>query len=300
MIVKLVPHLKNYIWGGKKLNESWNKRANFPVAESWELSLNDNGLCAIGSGANVGKSLSDVATTADFGSNCKAFPLFPVLIKLIDAASDLSVQVHPSDEFACQHEGVAFGKTEAWHVLDAEKGAAIYLGLKRTVTTKDLEQATTNGTVLDLLNKIEVQEGQTYFIPSGTLHALGGGVTVYEIQQNSTLTYRAYDYGRVGLDGKPRELHLEKVLACANLNAYCVPPQQDGDLLCKCNYFSLYRHSGARSVFLPYSFCTVTAISDGVSVGELTLKKGETAFVSAGDKLQITGNGSYLLACVER
>ena len=299
MIVKLVPTLKNYLWGGRKLKENWNKRADFPVAESWELSLNDGGLSVIGSGQNCGKSLSEVATQADFGSNCADFPAFPVLIKLIDAASDLSVQVHPSDEFAKRHEGAPFGKTEVWHVLDAEKGAAIYLGLQRNVDKRELQQSIADGTVLELLNKIEVEVGQTYLVPSGTLHAIGSGVTVYEIQQNSALTYRAYDYGRVGLDGKMRELHVDKVLACANLSQYRVPPQKSGNLIYKCKYFSLYRHSGAGSFLLADSFCAVTAIGGEIALNGLTLEKGETAFVSAGERFQVVGNGEYVLACVE-
>ena len=264
MIEKLVPVLKNYIWGGKKLNNCWNKCANFPIAECWELSVEG----------------------------------IPLLIKLIDAASDLSVQVHPTDEFARVHEGAPCGKTEAWHVLDAEKGSVIYLGLRKDVTRDELHKAISDGTVLNLLNKIEVQRGQTYLIPSGVLHAIGGGVTVYEIQQNCNITYRAYDYGRVGADGQARQLHVDKVTACANLAKFTVPPQKDGNLLIKCKYFTLYRGSGAASLTYNDSFCAVTVVSGEIKLNELPLIKGETAFVSAGEHVEVSGSGEYLIATV--
>lgn len=262
MIKKLTPTLKNYIWGGKKLNTQWNKHADFPVAESWELSMDDN----------------------------------PLLIKLIDAASDLSVQVHPTDEFAQLHEGAPFGKTEAWHILDAEKGSVIYLGLAKSVTRKQLQQAISDGTVLNLLNRVQVQRGQTYLVPSGQLHAIGSGVTVYEIQQNCNITYRAYDYGRIGLDGQPRELHVDKVLACANLEKYVPAPQQKGNLLVRCKYFSLYRYSGATSLYYPDSFCAVTVIDGEITLNDLHLIKGETAFISADEEVKVDGCGTYLVA----
>ena len=263
MIEKLVPALKNYVWGGRKLNTLWNKRADFPVAESWELSRED----------------------------------IPLLIKLIDAESDLSVQVHPTDEFARIHEDAPCGKTEAWHVLDAEKGSVIYLGLRKSVTREQLQKSISNGTVLRLLNKIEVQRGQTYLVPSGQLHAIGKGVTVYEIQQNCNITYRAYDYGRLGADGKPRQLHVDKVLACANLDKLEIPPQNDGNLLVKCRYFSLYRNSGATHFTYP-SFCAVTVIDGEITLNGMHLIKGETALVSAGEQVEVGGGGEYLIATV--
>lgn len=262
MIAKLAPSFKNYVWGGNKLNTQWNKHADFPIAESWELSLNE----------------------------------IPLLIKLIDAASDLSVQVHPTDEFAMAHEGVAFGKTEAWHVVDAEKGSAIYLGLSKDVSREQLQKAISDGTVLNLLNKIEVQRGQTYLVPSGQLHAIGKGVTVYEIQQNCNITYRAYDYGRLGADGKPRQLHVDKVLACASLAKYLPTTEQQGNLLVRCNYFSLYKYSGVASFCYPDTFCAVTVTDGEITINNLPLIKGETAFVSAGEQVEVRGSGTYLVA----
>lgn len=262
MIAKLEPSLKNYVWGGNKLNTYFNKHADFLVAESWELSKDG----------------------------------IPLLIKLIDAASDLSVQVHPNDEFARLYEGVPFGKTEAWHVLDAEKGSVIYLGLRNSVTREQLQRAIADGTVLNLLNKIEVQRGQTYLVPSGQLHAIGKGVTVYEIQQNCNITYRAYDYGRVGLDGRPRQLHVDKVLACASLDKYVPTPQREGNLLVSCKYFSLYKNSGAISFSYLDTFCAVTVIDGEITLNDLHLIKGETAYVSVGEQVQISGNGTYLIA----
>ena len=136
----------------------------------------------------------------DLGTNVSAFTFFPCLIKLIDSASPLSVQVHPSDEYALKNEN-SYGKTEMWYILDHEKDAGIYVGFKNNETQSDVEKALNNGTILDKLNFFKVKKGECYFIKSGTIHAIGKGVTLIEIQQNSNLTYRLYDYNRKDKNG---------------------------------------------------------------------------------------------------
>lgn len=299
MILKLKPALKNYVWGGTKLKSEYNKTSDEPkLAESWELSLNGSGMCYIDGGEHNGKPLNEVLTATDLGENSRQFQFFPTLVKLIDAATPLSLQVHPSDDYALTHEH-KFGKTEMWHILNASADAYIYLGFNQDVTKQQFIDALNGKTLLTLLNKINVKSGETYFVPSGTIHAIGAGVTLIEIQQNSDLTYRVYDYDRLGLDGKPRELHVDKALDVLNLNKYDVPTPTRYNLLGKCKYFAAYRYSGERTVLNRESFTSVTAIDGEIDVEDVRLYKGETAFISAGTTAQICGNGQYVIVTVE-
>lgn len=298
MIVKLQPALKDYIWGGTKLKKLFGKQSEHNVAESWELSFNADGPSVITSGEFAGRKLCDVATAQDLGKNAARFPFFPVLNKLIDADSNLSVQVHPSDGYALEHEG-QFGKTEMWHILQAEQGARIYLGLNRDLTENEFAEAIESKDILRCLNAVPVHAGETYFIPSGTLHAIGAGVTLYEIQQNSTLTYRVYDYDRKDKFGNARALHIDKAKQVANLTKYDVPNPARECLLGKCKYFAAYRYAGGNSFCFADSFCAVTAVEGNVSLGDITLNQGETAFVSAGERFAVSGSGTYILTCVE-
>ena len=210
-LIKLKPATKDYIWAGTKLKKYGKEAPYDNIAECWELSFHKDGPSIIDSGEDKGKLLKDVATKADLGEYAASFPFFPVLIKLIDSGDNLSVQVHPNDEYALKNEN-SFGKTEMWYVLEAEKGSGLYVGLKDNSSREEIEDALKNGTILSKLNFFPVKKGEVYFIQSGTIHAIGKGVTVIEIQQNSNLTYRLYDYNRLGKDGKPRELHIEKAL----------------------------------------------------------------------------------------
>lgn len=299
MIVKLQSAVKDYIWGGAKLKSDFNKVSDGNIAESWELSFNPDGLSAIASGEHAGQALADVATLQDIGKNAAQFPFFPVLNKLIDAKSNLSVQVHPDDFYALKNEG-QFGKTEMWHILDAEQGAQIYLGLNCSLTADEFFQAIQNKSILSYLNVVSVRAGETYFIPSGTLHAIGAGVTLYEIQQNSTLTYRVYDYDRKDKFGNTRQLHIDKAKQVANLNKYDVPSPKRECLLGSCKYFSAYRYIGDNEFCFGNSFCAVTVVDGSVAIADILLNKGETAFVSAGERFKTRGSGTYILTCVEK
>ena len=149
----------------------------------------------------------------------KSLDSFPVLIKLIDAKDNLSIQVHPYDEYAqrVEHEQ---GKTEAWYVIDCEEGAELIYGFKKEISSQEFEERIMNNTLLDVVNSVPVKKGDLFFIESGTLHAIGKGILLAEVQQNSNSTYRVYDYGRVGADGKPRELHIKKAVDVTS----CTPP----------------------------------------------------------------------------
>ena len=297
MKVKLKPALKSYIWGGTKLHSEYGKDGEV-VAEAWELSFHKDGLTLIDSGENKGKTLSEVCSKKDFGKNCAAFPFFPTLVKIIDADKPLSVQVHPSDEYALKSEG-QFGKTEMWHILDAEDGAYLYLGLNRNVGKDEFAHAIENKTVCDLLNKVPVKKGDTYFIKSGTIHAIGAGITLYEVQQNSSLTYRVYDFDRVDKAGNRRELHIEKAKAVADLNKYEVPDPARKGFLGGCPYFSAYKIKGSSVVGEKDSFVCVTVTEGKYDADGITLSKGDSFFVSAGEKADFKGAGEFISTCVK-
>ena len=244
-ILKLSPSFKDYIWGGNKLMTQYGVKDMDRVAEAWVLSAHPDGPSYLPDGTTFADALEKMGADA-VGKNAAAFKDFPQLIKLIDAQSDLSVQVHPSDEYALANEG-QFGKTEMWYILDAEEGAGIYYGFQRDVTRAEMEEAIRTNTLTDILRFVPVQKGESYFIPSGTIHAIGKGLLIAEIQQNSNVTYRVYDYGRKDAQGNTRPLHVEKALEVSDLTRAtdAVEPQQTVVEGCtitqvaKCPYFSV-------------------------------------------------------------
>ena len=203
----LAPAFKDYIWGGERLKRDWGKQTDLsPLAESWELSCHEAGPSVVASGEWAERTLAQVlAAHPQFvGTKAEKAGEFPLLIKLIDAAGPLSVQVHPDDDYAERVEH-ALGKTEMWYVLDAGEGAGIYYGFKRETTLKEMKAAIESNTLTELLNWVPVKKGECFFILAGTVHAIGAGLLIAEVQQSSNLTYRVYDYGRLGADGKPGE-----------------------------------------------------------------------------------------------
>jgi mannose-6-phosphate isomerase len=300
-IVKLSPAAKDAIWAGKKLKQWGKSSQSDTISECWELSFNADGPSLIASGPDQGRALKDVATPADIGSTPSSFPFFPVLIKLIDAAADLSVQVHPSDDYALAHEG-QYGKTEMWYVIEAEPGAGLYVGFKRKTSEEEVRQAVNDGTIMSLLNFFAVKPGEVYFIPSGTVHAIGKGVMVAEIQQNSTLTYRLYDYKRLGKDGKPRELHLEKALKVLSYDPY-QPLRFSKPCIGSSSYFQTYLYDlkGKKTIKAPTdSFVSLTFLSGQGSFAGMAYRKGDTFFVPAGKTGEVVGDGKFLLTEVEK
>jgi mannose-6-phosphate isomerase len=217
--LRLTSVYKDYIWGGNRLKTEYGKKCDRPrVAESWELSCHPGGLSLLrGTKTTLRDWLAGrEASLRGFGyANGEGFPL---IVKLIDAKERLSVQVHPGDDYARAHEGGA-GKTELWYVMDHEPGAFVYLGFRRDVTKGEIRSASGAGSLESLLNRVEVRRGDVFFLPAGTVHAIGEGRLLAEIQQSSDLTYRLYDYGRAGNDGKARELHVEKALDVMNTSA---------------------------------------------------------------------------------
>ena len=303
-IEKLYPECKEIIWGGTRLKEKYGKQTDKElVAETWELSFHEAGPTRLASG----KTLQETATKEELGKNCDGFPFFPVLAKLIDAKQDLSVQVHPSDAYALKNEN-SFGKTEMWYIVEADEGAGIYLGFKKDVTKAEYEQAIKDHTLTELLNFFEVKAGECYFIPSGTIHAIAKGCLICEIQQNSNLTYRVYDYGRKDKNGNERELHVEKALKVTNLNKYEYTPLQaqteEGQLLGLSRYFTTtsVKVQGEKTLIADKnSFkCAICVQGEGEIDGQKVCL-GDSYFVPAGyGKFTLKGDMHLIVAQVRK
>lgn len=217
------PVYKDYIWGGTRLKEYFNKNVETPTAaESWEISTNEAGLSKIENGSMQGRTLKELFDNRDirtevFGTKTEEMDKFPLLIKYIDANSNLSVQVHPNDEYAKMNENDT-GKTEMWYIIDCAENTKIICGMKENVAKKDVSEIIRSGRIKENLNYMNIQKGDVIYIPSGTIHAILGDTLICEIQQNSNLTYRVYDWDRVGSDGKPRELHIDKAIDVIDVN----------------------------------------------------------------------------------
>ncbi len=216
------PYGKSTLWGGDRLNEDFNKNMKIhPLSETWECSTHPAGPSIVASGEMKGMKLPDVikAHPEYIGSHPKGDGDIPILIKLIDARETLSVHVHPSDEYAFVFENGQLGKTEMWYIIDAQKGAQVMLGMEHSTTAETVRKAVEDGTMDNLVRKVDAHPDDVFMINSGTVHAIGAGCLLAEIQENSDLTYRLYDHDRVDAQGHKRELHVDKALAVANLNA---------------------------------------------------------------------------------
>ena len=298
-VYKLVPEYKDYLWGGEKLKTDYGKQTDkTPCAESWELSLNPHGLTKV----EDGKTLAEVLTPEKTGKNCEKFEFFPVLIKFIDAKQNLSVQVHPSDDYALKYEN-SYGKTESWYIVEAEEGAGIYCGFKRDTNKEEFLQSLASGEVEKLLNFIPVKKGDCYFIPSGTVHAIGAGCLILEIQQNSDLTYRVYDYNRRGADGKLRELHVDKAVKVINFNKYEPKLFASGEnprVITECDYFRSRELvlNGGFTEKNANSFTCVTVTDGSGEINGEKFVKGDSFFVCADTEYTLKGTGKVILTCV--
>lgn len=291
----LTPVSRTAIWGGTRLLRGWNKTSEeATLAESWELSVREHETCTVQNGEAAGLTLGEALSRMGRDAISSGFApgdRFPLLVKLIDAADALSVQVHPDDVYAREHEGEC-GKTEMWYVVEAEEGAHILYGLRDGVTASDFANAVREGRVEEVLRVQPVCAGESYFIPAGQPHAIGAGILVAEIQQNSDLTYRIFDYHRLGADGRPRALHREQAMAvvrartheeCEALRYEC---GRGEDCLARCRYFSVERWSidGTREA---------RTAADRFS--HLLCLAGEGTICFAGERYPITRGSSVLL-----
>ncbi|MBE6766954.1 MAG: class I mannose-6-phosphate isomerase [Ruminococcaceae bacterium] len=300
--IKLMPALKDYLWGGTRLKTEFKIESNLEkIAEAWVLSCHSDGPSLAAEGEFEGKALAEIID--ELGADCLGtrggeYPFFPILIKLIDAKAPLSIQVHPSDEYALENEN-QFGKTEMWYIVDCDEGASLYYGFSREISREEFRERIENDTLLEVLNRVPVKKGDCFFIDSGTIHAIGEGILIAEIQQNSNCTYRVYDYGRVGADGKPRELHIEKALAVTKT----APPEYpfgkpESDMLASCKYFTVTRHSlmGEKELSVGSdSFAAFLCTEGECEIDGVLLRAGECAFVPAYyGKVKLCGKGEVL------
>ncbi len=221
-MIRLEPAFKDYLWGGTRLKDVYHKKCDYDiVAESWELSAHKDGQSTVGNGRYKGMLFSEYLKKIGrdaWGWKCQAFERFPILIKLIDAKQPLSIQVHPDDEFALREEN-EYGKNEMWHIMECDEESYIYYGVNRDITKQELVERIKANTILEVLNKIKVHKGDTFFVDAGTIHAIGPGILLCEIQQNSNCTYRLYDFARKDKYGHYRELHVDKAKEVSNLTA---------------------------------------------------------------------------------
>ena len=315
-ILKLNPVFKDYIWGGTRLRDDFGLKTDInPVAEGWMLACHKDGMNTIDGGEYDGKTLESVIKEGGkskiAGTNSEKFHYFPVLIKLIDAKDNLSVQVHPDNEYAArvEHE---FGKTEMWYVLDAAPGATLIYGFKNKIGKEEFKQAIESNTLLDVLNVVEVKKGDMFFIEAGTVHAIGKGALIAEIQQNSNSTYRVYDYGRLGKDGKPRELHIQKAIDVSKTEPAKYGTKPFGkkeeisggarQMLTECPLFSVYNYELCGKVELnanEESFNHILVVDGSGKIGGREFKKGDSFFVPANyGNYEIDGNGEFILTKV--
>ena len=295
-VVKLSPAVKSYIWGGSYFQKYSKGNGEDIISELWELSVRDDSSMIV-SGENKGKYLKDIISKEDLGPNSGKLPYFPLLIKLIDAKDNLSVQVHPSNEYALKNEN-SFGKTEMWYILSADEGAGLYIGLNKDYSQNEIKEKLENGTLLEALNFYPVKPGDAYLIKSGTIHAIGKGVRIMEIQQNSDLTYRLYDYGRVGKDGKPRELHIEKALEVIDYKKY-QNEEPKGSLIFDTKYFKVEKKEVNGSLKISAnrgSFVSFTFISGSGKVNNIDYKIYDTFFLPSGKECEIKGDGVLILS----
>ena len=297
-LLKLTPTCKDYIWGGNKLRNYGKISSADKIAETWEISMHPDGLSLSENGQNIAEEFG----AEGLGKNLKDFEFFPVLVKLIDSADDLSVQVHPSDEYALKNEG-SYGKTEMWYVADADEGAGIYLGFKENTEKSRFVSAVDDGSVTDLLNFYPVKKGEAYFIKSGTVHAIGKGVTICEIQQNSNLTYRIFDYKRKDKDGKERPLHVEKALNVMDFSAFA-PNALNVDmggktLIGASRYFTAYKvvTNGTETFRADDgSFKGITCLEGSGEIEGRKISRGDTFIISAGyGDFQIKGDVEMIM-----
>ena len=303
-IVKLVPAYKSIIWGGNKLKNEYGKKTDLsPLAETWELSFHKDGMSTL----LDGRALGDVATAQDLGKNCDSFDFFPVLVKFIDAQDKLSVQVHPSDEYALKNEN-SLGKTEMWYIVDADEGAGIYLGFKEDITKEQFVNAIEEKKLTDYLKFIPVKKGDSYFIPSGTIHAICSGCLICEIQQNSNITYRVYDYGRKDKNGNERELHVDKAIDVTNLEALesreLNIPTRDGILKGINKFFTAtFVEVNGKKCFDKdeNSFKCFTCLEGEGRIGDVSIHKGESIFVPANiDSFKIEGSFQSIMTTIRK
>lgn len=313
--IRFRPYLKTVIWGGNRICDFKGMDQTEPnVGESWEISAIPGHESVVEEGpyeglkiteliGRYGKSLLGDEVYERFGAN------FPLLIKLIDANDNLSVQVHPNDQLAMERHG-SRGKTEMWYIISSDDDARIYSGLRKALTPEEYERRVDEGSLMEVLATHSAQPGDVFFLPAGRIHAIGAGNLLAEIQESSDITYRIYDYGRRDKDGKTRELHTELAKDAIDFNVYQqykTPAPHDDDtmgLLASCEHFTTHRLllDGERDLQLDgHSFTVIMCVKGAATLsypsGEMTMHEGQTLLVPAAlSYLYLAGHATLLLS----
>lgn len=284
-MIKLTPSLKDYLWGGNQLKDRYGIESDLDiVAEAWELSAHPDGESVVATGRHKGLAFSKYIETVGksvLGWKCSPLQSFPMLVKFIDAKGNLSIQVHPDDDYALEHEN-QYGKNEMWYVVDAKDGSGLYVGFNRHVDKDEVRRRVKDNTITDVLNFYPTKPGDIFFIPAGTVHAICEGNLICEIQQSSNCTYRLYDYDRRDKFGNPRELHLEKALDVLNYKKY---EATKGNVSCKYFENEVVEITEKTIRLNDDRFLSIIVI-DGegeMSIGDyrLVVKAGDSIFVPA-------------------
>lgn len=291
-ILFLNPVFKQMVWGGDRLGREWPYEIpGDNTGECWAVSAHPNGDCTVREGIYKGETLSSLWEKYPglFGNT--GLDRFPLLIKLIDAKTDLSIQVHPNDAYAKEHENGSLGKTECWYILDCDEDSKLVIG-HNARNKEELSDMIHGGQWNELIREIPVCKGDFIFIDPGTVHAIKGGIMILETQQNSDITYRVYDYGRT-VDGKPRTLHIDKSIDVITVPARNVEdsvvktdnlPENTANLLCTCEYFKVWKInvSGSAVIDQAYPFLIMSVIEGEGTLNGQPVRKGDHFILPAG------------------
>lgn len=300
----LKPVIKDYLWGGTRLKTEFGFETDKEIAaEGWILSCHKDGTNTVENGAYAGKPLDEVLRLWGYEEK------FPILIKLIDAKDRLSVQVHPDNNYALENEG-EYGKTEMWYVVDCEEGAQLIYGFNKKISRSEFEERINNNTLDEVMNYVPVKQGDVFFIKAGTLHAIGKGILIAEIQQNSNTTYRVSDYGRLGADGKPRELHVKKAVDVTVTDVPTIPYGNVGEVkafdygterqLAECEYFKTLKLDldGEKEINAEDGCVSLLVLSGEITVkydgDEVKAKKGGSILIPQGLKVLLIGRAEVI------
>ena len=305
----LKPVVKDYLWGGKRLKDEFHFETEKEIAaEGWMLAVHKDGTNTVVNGDLKGRTLDSVLSSWGYKDK------FPILIKLIDAKDKLSVQVHPDNAYALEKEG-EYGKTEMWYIVDCKPGARLIYGFNREISKAEFKERITDNTLDEVMNYVPVNVGDVFFISAGTLHAIGEGILIAEIQQNSNTTYRVSDYGRLGADGKPRELHVDKALDVTVTKPSVIPYGKVGEPtehdygysrhLAKCEYFDVthYKLDGELPLASKENFISLLVLDGNASVNygseSIKVKKGDSVLIPKHFSVNVTGKAEIICSLCE-
>ena len=296
--LKLRPCYQEYLWGGERLKREFGKDdAPATTAESWELAAHPDGLSVVAEGPLAGKSIPELGELdrAGFWGSACGDGVFPIMVKLIDAEKDLSIQVHPSEATALRSRGEQ-GKAEMWYIVDCEPEAFIYFGFSERIGREELLRRAADGSICKVLNRVRVKKGDVYYILPGTIHAICAGIVIAEIQQSSNTTFRIYDYQRRGADGRRRPLHLDRAAEVLDYeplipgecraNSTAVFPEFTMTEMFSCRYFRAYRLDVRTEAKLR---------CDGRSFRHLLCVEGLGHILASGRSYHIRRGDSYFL-----